>query len=151
MSNRRISYIVVHCTAGSQKQTIESIKSYWKNTLKWKNVGYHRIIKPDGEIVKLAEDNEVTNGVAGYNSTSIHISYIGGIDANGKAIDNRTTEQKCALEHILKEYKKKYPNAVIKGHRDFSIDKNKNGKIDSWERIKECPCFDAIPEYSHIK
>ena len=36
---------------------------------------------------------------------------------------------------------------MILGHRDFSNDKDGSGVIESWERIKECPCFDAIPEY----
>ena len=27
---------------------------------------------------------------------------------------------------------------------------NHNGRIDTWERIKECPCFDAIDEYSGV-
>ena len=27
---------------------------------------------------------------------------------------------------------------------------NHNGRVDSWERIKECPCFDAIEEYQDI-
>ena len=39
---------------------------------------------------------------------------------------------------------------TIKGHRDVSPDKNKNGIIESWERIKECPSFDAIPEYKNL-
>ena len=38
-------------------------------------------------------------------------------------------------------------NVGIVGHRDFSPDKDKNGIIASWERIKECPCFDPILEY----
>ena len=33
------------------------------------------------------------------------------------------------------------------GHRDTSPDTNNNGVIDPFERIKECPCYDVIPEY----
>ena len=33
------------------------------------------------------------------------------------------------------------------GHRDISPDTNNNGVIDHFERIKECPCYDVIPEY----
>lgn len=145
---RKIKYIVIHCTAGSQNQSIESIKAYWKNTLKWKSPGYHFLIKPNGEAVRIAPDSQITNGVAGYNSNSIHISYIGGIDSKGQPIDNRTTAQKQTIFDLLKQYKKLYPNAIIQGHRDFSPDKNKNGKIDTWEYIKYCPCFDAKKEYN---
>ncbi len=48
--------------------------------LGWKAVGYHKIIEPNGNIMTLATDDKVTNGVAGHNSTSLHVSYIGGKD-----------------------------------------------------------------------
>jgi N-acetyl-anhydromuramyl-L-alanine amidase AmpD len=50
----------------------------------------------------------------------------------------------ATLKGLLLTLLKKYPAAKIQGHRDFSPDKNRNGKVDPWERIKECPCFDAI-------
>lgn len=126
---RDIKYIVIHCTATPQTATVASIKNYWKNTLKWKSVGYHKVINIDGSVETLASDSDVTNGVAGYNSNSLHISYIGGIDNNGKGKDTRTIEQKCALRHEIKMWKNKYPNAKILGHRDFPNVK------------KECPSF----------
>ena len=48
---------------------------------------------------------------------------------------------------IIKQLKAKYPKATIHGHRDLSPDKNKDGKIDKWEFMKQCPCFDAEVEY----
>ena len=41
-------------------------------------------------------------------------------------------------------------NVMIVGHYHFSNDKNKNGTIESWERIKECPSFDAYKEYEDM-
>ena len=64
--------------------------------------GYHFIIKPDGEAVKLLSVDEVSNGVKGFNSETINISYIGGIDKQGKPIDNRTDAQKATLLNLLK-------------------------------------------------
>ena len=45
---RTIEYIVIHCTAGPQDQSTESIKKYWKSGLGWKNVGYHILVSKDG-------------------------------------------------------------------------------------------------------
>ena len=45
---------------------------------------------------------------------------------------------------------KKYPEAVIQGHRDFSPDLNGNGRIEKSEWIKLCPCFDAKEEYATL-
>lgn len=143
---REIKRIFIHCTAGSQKQTIEDLKREFKNK-GWASPGYHLVVMPDGKIERLLPDDKVSNGVQGYNSTAINIAYIGGIDAKGKGIDNRTPEQKDALKKLVSEYRAKYPKAEVLGHRDISPDTNGNGIVDPWERIKECPCFDAMEEY----
>lgn len=143
-------YIVIHCTATPQTTTVDSLKSYWKNILGWKNYGYHFVISPNGDVHQLTQLNKIANGVAGHNKESIHIAYIGGIDTDGKPIDSRTEAQKISIKELLHFLRQSQKNAKILGHRDFSKDINKNGKIDSWERIKECPCFDAITEYSDI-
>jgi N-acetylmuramoyl-L-alanine amidase len=128
---RSIKYIVLHCTATPQNTTIESIKNYWKNTLHWKSPGYHYMIKADGEVVNTLPIEQISNGVAGYNTPSIHISYIGGVDAKNQPLDNRTEAQKLSQIKLLRELKKKFPNAEIKGHRDFTNVK------------KDCPSFDV--------
>ena len=152
---RIIKRIFIHCSAGFGD--VESIKRHWKS-IGWKSVGYHRIIAEDGEVFQLAPYEQMTNGVKGYNSTSIHICYIGGVDKANvlKAKDSRTEAQKegliCEIENALL-YLKQFQgieDVQILGHRDISEDKNLNGKIDSWERIKECPSFDAIPEYAYL-
>lgn len=165
---RFINYIVIHCSAGFG--LIPAIERFWYKTLGWKNPGYHIIIYEDGTTWYVTKDGSysiivddwypqlITNGVKGYNSNSLHISYIGGVDKTNvnKALDTRTPEQK---ESILKSinislnYIKAHQdisNIKILGHRDFSPDKNKNGTIEPWERIKECPSFNAIDEYRWI-
>jgi len=152
---RIIKRIFIHCSAGFGD--VESIKRHWKS-IGWKSVGYHRIIAEDGEVFQLAPYEQVTNGVKGYNSTSIHICYIGGVDRANvkKAKDSRTEAQKegliCEIENALLYLKQfqSISDVQILGHRDISEDKNLNGKVDSWERIKECPSYDAIPEYKHV-
>ena len=132
--SREVKFLVVHCTATPKNTTIKSIQNYWKNNLGWKSPGYHYIVESNGNIVQLADESQITNGVAGYNSVSIHISYIG-----GQFKDDRTDEQKESIEKLLTQLKKKYPKAKIQGHRDFPNVK------------KACPQFNAIDEYKHIK
>ncbi len=128
---RKIKYIVLHCTATASTASVEAIKRYWKEQLKWKNVGYHYIIKANGDIEQLANEDSPTNGVRGFNSTSIHIAYIGGKDSK----DTRSYAQKQSIQKLLNILHKKYPDAEIKGHRDFEGVK------------KNCPCFDVKTEY----
>ena len=135
---RKIDYIVIHCTATQPNATKESILNYWKNTLKWKSVGYHRLIDANGVIHELANFETITNGVKGFNSNSIHFSYIGGIDEKGKPKDTRTLKQKESLLFLIKQAKKLYPSAIIQGHKDFK------------GVAKACPSFEAKNEYKNL-
>lgn len=143
---RTINRIFVHCTAGNQKTTtLNTLKNEFK-ARGWKVAGYHYVVFPNGNVIQMTDENVVANGVRGYNKNSIHVSWVGGCNS----IDNRTKEQKESMVVVLKELKKKYPTAKILGHRDISPDLNHNGIVDPWERIKDCPCFDAIKEYKNI-
>lgn len=139
----------MHCTAGPQTQTLADLRAEFRHK-GWKNPGYHYVIFPDGSVQNILDEGAVANGVRGYNGVGIHVAYVGGIDAEGKAVDNRTAAQKEALIRVLKMLHRRYPAAQILGHRDISPDKNHNGIVDRWERIKECPCFDAITEYAEL-
>lgn len=146
---RSIKRIFVHCTAGSQRQTVADLQAEFKRK-RWEHPGYHYVVQADGTITQLLDEKYVSNGVKGYNSTSINVAYMGGINAEGKATDNRTDAQKESLRKLLKLLKGRYQKAEIMGHRDISPDANSNGIVDPWERIKECPCFDAKEEYKDL-
>ena len=111
---REIKYIVLHCTATDQSAKVESIQRYWRENLGWNSPGYHWIILPNGSLRMLQDISKPTNGVAGYNANSIHISYIGGKDR-----DDRTDQQKKAMYELVKKLMKDFPKAEVKGHRDF--------------------------------
>lgn len=128
---REIKYIVVHCTATPTTATIDAIKNYWKNNLGWKNNGYHYIIKRDGTVEQITQESQVANGVAGFNKNSIHLSYIGGVDEHNSPTDNRSEAQKEAMFNLIVKLHNRYPNAEIKGHRDFP------------NVHKACPSFDV--------
>lgn len=70
---RQITHLVVHCTATPQTATVAGILNYWRTQLGWKQPGYHIVIPPDGRAVRLLDDALVSNGVAGYNSRSLHV------------------------------------------------------------------------------
>jgi len=123
---RDIKYIVFHCTATEQTAKVESIVKYWKERLGWKSPGYHFIIEANGDVTQLQHLDRNSNGVRGYNSNSIHISYIGGKDE-----DDRTPQQIIAQKSILKTLLGTYPNAEVMGHRDFK------------GVSKSCPRFNA--------
>lgn len=129
---RRITRLVFHCTATPQTTTVESILRFWKVNRGWKNPGYHIIIKADGSWTLLQDFNRVTNGVAGINSTSLHVSYIGGIDSKGRGFDNRTDQQKEILETIYTTFKEKLPHITFHGHNEFSNKACPSFNVKQW-------------------
>lgn len=141
---RKIDKIIVHCTAGNQKNTAADIVRMHTNPKSrggngWKVAGYHYIIEASGKIVNAVPEASISNGCYGQNAHSINVCYIGGVDTTKQGlppIDNRTEEQKKSLRNLLKALRKKYPDAKIYGHRDFSN--------------KACPSFDAKAEYADL-
>lgn len=145
---REIKDIVVHATGGSQTQTVQSLRRGWR-ALGWKNDGYHILIDVDGNEILVTPLANIANGVAGFNRSAIHVAYIGGL-LNRKPADTRTDKQKATLIKVIKDLKVLFPKARVRGHRDFSPDKNRDGKITSIDWVKFCPCFDAAIEYKNL-
>jgi N-acetylmuramoyl-L-alanine amidase len=150
---RSVDLIVIHCSASketvhySYEQCCSDHRARGFNTC-----GYHRFISRDGTIHK-GRPFEISGAhVQGHNSHSIGICYEGGLDKNGKAKDTRTEAQKVAIEKCIKEAIEYSEGKVkrITGHRDLSPDRNGNGIVEPHEWVKECPCFDAEPEYKHM-
>lgn len=139
---RTIKYIFIHCSASSQKLTIDGLLAEFRRK-GWKNPGYHYAITPDGKVHQLLDVSEVANGVKGYNSVGIHVAYIGGIDSKAKATDNRTEAQKKALREMVAKLHGQYPTAQIMGHRDIW-----GTNPAKWQKM--CPCFDVRKEYADI-
>lgn len=155
---RKITDIVVHCSA-TKPGTIVNVgvidewhkaRGFSKQKQSGHYCGYHFVILENGEIQAGRTLNEIGAHVIGQNSRSIGVCYAGGLNTDGKGADTRTNAQKESLLFLLMQLVIKFPHAVIKGHRDYSPDKNGNGIIESWEWMKECPCFDATKEYSNL-
>lgn len=99
---RKVEQGVVHCTGTLPTVTVSSIQNYWVNNLGWRNPGYHIIFTLTGFVV-LADFNTICNGVRGINSTSIHLSYVGGIDKNGVPLNTMNETQKKLISTAIKE------------------------------------------------
>jgi N-acetylmuramoyl-L-alanine amidase len=150
-TNRRIDYLVVHCTATREGQNIDvNTIRRWHTSKGWSDIGYHYVIYLDGSIHEGRTVSKVGAHVRGFNKHSIGITYVGGVSRNLAPKDTRTAAQKKSLVHLLKELKKHHPRAKIQGHRDFSPDRNNNGIIEPFEWMKACPSFDAKTEYKHL-
>ena len=144
-SKRRINSIIVHCSATPEGRdyTVDQIKKDHKEQ-GWSDIGYHYVIYRDGSIHEGRNVDIIGAHCEGYNSNSIGVCYIGGLENKPnveykklKAKDTRTEAQKRALIELLNKLKKYYPEAKIYGHHDFN-------------KGKDCPSFDAKNEYKNL-
>lgn len=137
---RRITSLVVHCSATREGQHFDAADIRgWHKKQGWSDIGYHFVVLLDGTIEHGRPIGTAGAHVAGHNSTTIGICYIGGVAKDGKTPkDTRTIAQKAALLQILGELKRRYPAADVRGHRDFP-------KV-----AKACPSFDALREYATL-
>lgn len=137
-SRRRINEIIVHCTATPEGRdyTVADIRQMHK-AQGWVDIGYHYLIYRDGSIHEGRNVDLVGAHCQGHNAQSIGVCYVGGVARDGKTPkDTRTQAQKDALIHLLMQLVCLYPDATIRGHRDFAA--------------KACPSFDATREYKNL-
>lgn len=143
----QLKRLVIHCTATREGREVTGAEiRHWhcdpvaKGGRGWKQVGYSDLIHLNGgveNLVKYNEDDivepwEVTNGAAGYNGTSRHVVYVGGLASDGKtARDTRTPAQKEALKKYVRAFIRQHPGAEVVGHRDLPGVR------------KACPSFDV--------
>jgi N-acetylmuramoyl-L-alanine amidase len=127
-----ITHLVVHCSATQAKADI-GVKEITRMHRErgFFTIGYHFVIRRSGVIEKGREVTQVGAHAEGWNSRSLGICMVGGIDKQGKAEDNFTDDQYAALAALLLNLREDYPRAIILGHRDLPNVK------------KDCPCFDV--------
>ncbi|WYW04273.1 amidase [Pseudomonas phage vB_PpuP-Kompost-2] len=125
--------IIVHCAATKPTMDIgvREIRQ-WHVQQGWLDVGYHFVIRRNGDVENGRPHDVIGSHARGYNSRALGICLVGGIDAKGKPENNFTPEQFNSLKLLLLAQKRTYPTAKIIGHKD----------VDSG---KACPSFDVAP------
>lgn len=127
---RKIDKIILHCSATAEGKDFKAADiDRWHRAQGWQSIGYHYVLDIDGKVENGRPLNVAGAHTKGYNSTSIGICYIGGVDACGTAKDTRTEAQKKSLAELVKRLKVQFPSATIHGHNEFAN--------------KACPSFDV--------
>ena len=133
-------YIAIHCSANPPRYfTKHDLYVYFFEKLGQTRFGYNYFINPDGTIITLAgvdsdsvlSNNEIVNGVRGYNSQTISIAYSGGTDSKLNPKNTMTEKQEKSLKFLTTVFQLQFKGIIIKGHRDFPNVK------------KACPSFEV--------
>jgi N-acetylmuramoyl-L-alanine amidase len=156
MLDRYIRLLVIHCSASANgvslardgKTAVQVIDDWhhsrgfardadWRSRFNpdLRSVGYHYVINTDGMSETARHRNERGAHVQGSNFNSLGICMIG--------TDKFTLAQWDTLHSIIKSLLIIYPNCRICGHRDLSVDINRDGRVTPNEWSKTCPGFDV--------
>ncbi len=130
-TKRFVDTLIIHCAATTPEMNIgaKEIRE-WHLQRGWADIGYHYIIKRDGTVEKGRPLENIGAHVKGHNRGSIGVCLVGGVDTAGKPKNNFTAPQWLALDRMIDQFKKDYPNGKIHGHNEF-------------EKNKACPSFDV--------
>ena len=138
---RTITLIIIHCSAVRPDQTssVAQINTWHHERGFHLGVGYHYVIRRDGTIEPGRPEWMVGAHCVNHNAHSIGVCYEGGLDIRGQPADTRTPEQKAAMRQLLEDLHRRYPRALIVGHRDLNP-------------LKDCPGYEGVAkEYADLQ
>jgi hypothetical protein len=147
---RDIEYLVIDCTMGVQSIQAGQVNDWYirpkKKGGKGQHIGsFHWLVEMSGNAVKLYDDEiELPNPKAfnipfGFERitiarhNSVIIGWIGGNDARGNILDNRTTAQNTSLLQLVSQYILAYPTIKVVGKNQI-------------QEGLESPCF-FVPDF----
>lgn len=127
-----IKNLTIHCAATPEGRHVSADQISAWDKAKFGQTSYHWVIELDGSMHRTLRDDQKGAHVGKHNTGNIGICYIGGMDEDMvHPKDTRTDEQKKTMLTLVRTYKGRYPNIVIRGHRD-------------WPNVaKACPSFDV--------
>jgi hypothetical protein len=129
-----IKFLTVHCTATPEGRDNTAAEVTRWDIERFGQPSYHWVVELDGDTVRTLQDNEKGAHTGGHNTGNIGISYVGGttsLNAGGKPKDTRTQAQKLGLKKLIQSYQSRFPDIIIRGHKD-------------WPEVnKACPSFDV--------
>ena len=129
---RKIDAIIIHCADTFPEMDIgaDAIRGWHVNQNNWRDIGYHFVIRRNGEVEKGRDVAVAGAHVAGHNAHSIGICLVGGKARAHRQATNFTKHQWAALKFLVDDLLAEYPDAVVRGHNDYTAGKT-------------CPTFDV--------
>lgn len=131
-ATRPITEIIIHCTATPEGRSVSvyTIRA-WHKAQGWKDIGYHWVVGLDGVPRPGRPEAQIGSHVAGHNTGTLGVVYVGGVAADAKTPkDTRTEAQREGLMLICKTLLQRYPKITkITGHNQYAA--------------KACPSFNV--------
>ncbi len=135
----KLTLLIWHCTAtpAGRSVSVDDIRQWHMVERGWDRLGYSDMIALNGALINLTSfdtDDEVSNdektwGVAGRNSGSRHVVYVGGLN-----VDTRTPKQRETMEIYTRYMVLRHRNIRVAGHNQFSAKLCPQFEVPTWCR-----------------
>jgi N-acetylmuramoyl-L-alanine amidase len=142
---RTIHQIVVHCSFTKPREGqnprigAKQIRKWHMEERRWRDIGYHYVIKRDGTIELGRPISEAGAHAKGHNEFSVGICLVGGMDKKtGKAVNDYTDKQWAQLEILIKGLRDKLSKEqtvvpIVCGHNSLTTTKTcPNFDVEEW-------------------
>ena len=136
---REINRIILHCSATPEGRDIDAatIKDWHVNGNGWSDIGYHYVIKLDGDIETGRQLDKVGAHCKGHNKDSIGICYIGGMDADMNPKDTMNEAQEAAMKELIYSLRMVWDKPLtLHGHNEYAS--------------KACPSFKVSEKFLNL-
>ena len=127
LDKTKINFLIVHCSDTPDDKDLRALDIHEMHlSFGWDGIGYHKVICRNGNIENGRPEFWIGAHTFNKNKRSLGVCLIGR--------NNFSDLQFLSLKNLLIEWKIKYPNSIILGHRD-SINTNKtcpNFNVNEW-------------------
>jgi len=115
-------YLIIHHTGGTDKNPLTDTSKHtakdierWHLSKGWEGLGYQYVAHKDGKVWKGRPEFYHGAHCSKYNKKSIGICMSGNFD-----LTLPTAKQEASMKILIKDIQTRYPNIIIKYHRDFA-------------------------------
>lgn len=136
---RDINRIIIHCSATPEGRDINAatIRDWHVNGNGWSDIGYHYVIKLNGDIEVGRPIDKTGAHVKGHNRDSIGICYVGGADADMNPKDTMNEAQEAAMKELIYSLRMVWDKHLsLHGHNEYAS--------------KACPSFKVSEKFPSI-
>ena len=129
---RKIDLIVIHCTDSPDARDIGALEiDRWHRERGWGRIGYHYVVRRNGDVEKGRPDESIGAHVFGHNKNSIGVVWVGKDKPTQAQIDTlaRLTTRLCEM----------YKTKNVKGHCE--LDSRKTCPNINMVEFRELLCF----------
>lgn len=122
--------IILHAAATTPSMDIGAQEiDRWHRSRGWLGIGYHFVIRRDGQVETGRRRDDVGAHAKGHNHDSIGVCLVGGLDEDHNPANNFTDAQFDATWSLIVTLEGEYGTLEVIGHSDVSD--------------KTCPMFDV--------